>query len=210
MKLRSKCFGLAIVICILFSAMAVSAEDMDMNQTMEMDSDDSLEVLGDKSYDNLRDDIMNSSGTFDMQDDYKYDESDNSTFLEFNADNLVINGNNNVIDGAGIAGGFKFTNDVGTVTINDLTFMNCNKSAITAAGKLILNNVNFTNNHKQSAIYGIGGIVFIEEKGGLIADNCNFYSNNNSNCIFAKMPIMWKSTIHTFPMERALERLSMW
>lgn len=56
----------------------------------------------------------------------------------------TINGNGHVIDGAGKAGALKIIK-VDKITINNLTFRNCNQSAIEVYGDstLILNNVAF-------------------------------------------------------------------
>jgi hypothetical protein len=63
-----------------------------------------MEAPGDPSYDKLYDDIMNSSGTFEMESDYAYSEGDNRTVIEVNQSSLVINGNNHIIDGSGRPG----------------------------------------------------------------------------------------------------------
>lgn len=167
----------------------VSANDLDLNQSLEMkdiDQDDVMEAPGDPSYDKLYDDIMNSSGTFEMESDYAYSEGDNRTVIEVNQSSLVINGNNHIIDGSGKAGGFKFLKEGSKVIINDLTFTNCNESAIDhmKGGNITLNNVSFTNNSKTSGKSFTLGII-VTYLVDLTANNCNFYSNNAPNIIYA-------------------------
>lgn len=65
---------------------------------------------------------------------------------------MVINGNNHIIDGSKLALGFAF-NKHANITINDLTFVNCNQSVLFNSGKLILNNVNFTNTFVNNSGY---------------------------------------------------------
>ena len=58
MKLKSKCFVVILIMCILFSMAMVSANDTDLNQNLEKDSanpDDLTGVLEEKSYDDFYD-----------------------------------------------------------------------------------------------------------------------------------------------------------
>ncbi len=165
----------------------VSANDMDLNQNLEknsVNSDDLTGVLGDKSYDDFSDDIKNCTDSFDIKNNYKFDESNNVERLKINQSNLVINGNNHIIDGSNKAIGFSFINEDVNITINDLTFVNCNQSVLFLSGKLTLNNVNFTNNFVNS-LENFGGVVLLEKNGDLTLNNCNFNSNINSPLIFA-------------------------
>ena len=141
-----------LIICILFSVATVSAND---NQTVVLNQDAiSNEGMGvnddvnrieitNKSYDDFYDDIKDCNDTFEIKNNYVYGESDNNKKLEFNRSNLVINGNNHVIDGFKSARGFVFKNIKVNVTINDLTFTNCNLGIVIDSGNLTLNNVNF-------------------------------------------------------------------
>ena len=83
----------------------------------------------------------------------------------------TINGNNHIIDGAGKAGGLKISN--AKITINNLTFKNCNQSAIENYKNttLILNNVTFINNKD---VYG--GAIYADDS-YVTVNNCNFSEN---------------------------------
>ena len=191
--IKSKYLVFILIICILFSVATVSAND---NQTVVLNQDAiSNEGMGvnddvnrieitNKSYDDFYDDIKDCNDTFEIKNNYVYGESDNNKKLEFNRSNLVINGNNHVIDGFKSARGFVFKNIKVNVTINDLTFTNCNLAIVIDSGNLTLNNVNFTGNLNLGSPTGI---VSFENNGYLILNNCNFNSNINSTLI----SIMW-------------------
>ena len=187
--IKSKYFVFILIICILFSVATVSAND---NQTVVLNQDAiSNEGMGvnddvnrieitNKSYDDFYDDIKDCNDTFEIKNNYVYGESDNNKKLEFDRSNLVINGNNHVIDGFKSARGFVFKNIKVNVTINDLTFTNCNLAIVIDSGNLTLNNVNFTGNLNLGSPTGI---VSFENNGYLILNNCNFNSNINSTLI---------------------------
>ena len=187
--IKSKYFVFILIICILFSVATVSAND---NQTVVLNQDAiSNEGMGvnddvnrieitNKSYDDFYDDIKDCNDTFEIKNNYVYGESDNNKKLEFNRSNLVINGNNHVIDGFKSARGFVFKNIKVNVTINDLTFTNCNLVIVIDSGNLTLNNVNFTGNLNLGSPTGF---VSFENNGYLILNNCNFNSNINSTLI---------------------------
>ena len=190
MELKSKCLVFLIVICIIFSITAVSASEnqSDVGLSQDLVSDNQLGVVNDdldeklmetanKSYDDFYDDIRDCNDTFNIESNYVYDESSNKT-LTFNQTNLVINGNNHIIDGSNNAGGFVFTNNKVNVTINDLTFINCNKVVWLYSGNLTLNNVNFTSNFNSR---DSDGLISVLSGGNLILNNCNFNSNINSS-----------------------------
>lgn len=133
-----------------------------------------------RSYDDFYDDIKDCTDTFEIKSNYVHGESDNKKQLEFNQSNLIINGNNHVIDGFKNAKGFVFKNNKVNITINDLTFTNCDLAIVIDSGNVTLNNVNFTCNLNSGSS---NGIVSFENNGNLILDNCNFNSNINSTLI---------------------------
>ena len=178
---KSKYFAFILFICILFSMAAVSAGD---NQADEPEQDLILNdgtSIGEltetsKSYDDFYDDIKDCTDTFNIENNYVYSKSDNNTELIFNQRNLVINGNNHVIDGSNKGYGFAFTEPTGVnVTVNDLTFINCNGPFYAITGNITLNNVVFTNNFNSKG----DGIVQIIDNANLILNNCNFTRNSN-------------------------------
>ena len=197
MKLKSKCFVLVIILCILFSISAVSAadnqtdilnQDSILDDRLEVNNDDLNEVLEatNESYDKFYEDIKDCTDTFNIESNYVFNEGENNTQLVFNQSNLIINGKNHIIDGSNFARGFVFKNNT-NITINGLTFRNCD-NAITfeKRGNLTLNNVNFTNNYNfKDPDYK--GILEIQNGGGnLILNKCNFNSNINSSFIYVE------------------------
>ena len=199
MNFKSKCFVFILIVCILFGIAAVSAADNQTDDALNQDmvSNDEIEVsdndLNDKltqttnkSYNDFYDDIKDCTDTFNIQSNYKYDnEKDKMIQLVVNKSNFVINGNNHVIDGSGKAQGFIFVSDKENITINNLTFINCNQAVMTNLGNLTLNNVNFTGNFLNGMDEINKGIVTILLTGKLTLNNCNFDSNINSTLIEA-------------------------
>ncbi len=181
MKIKSEYFVFMFIVCILFSITAVSAND---NQTdslnLDMISDDELMQTTNRPFNDFYEDIKDCNDTFDIKNDYVYDESDNNTRLAINQRNLIINGNNHIIDGSNMAKGFVFMKGNTNVTINDLTFINCNQSVVLSSGNVTLKNVNFTGNFNLDSMMGI---VTINYAGNLIMDKCNFNSNINTSLI---------------------------
>ena len=191
MKFKSDCFVLMLVFCILFSITAVSASDNQIEAYLSQDSisndyidvnqeysNEKLEAGTDKSYNDFYEDIKNCTDSFNIESNYKYDENDNEMKLKINQTNIVINGNNHIIDGSNKAQGFIFADENSNITINNLTFINCNQS-IFMAGKLILNNVNFTNNFVNTSEVGYG-IITTNDGGNLTLNHCNFNSNSDA------------------------------
>ena len=162
---------------MIFSVGFAFAEDI--NQT---DSDLGVtdsDVISEgtvKSYTDLSADL-NKDTNVNLAADYIYNEtSDNVKQVNIVGSagkEYVINGNNHVIDGSGKAGALKIDN-VAKITINNLTFRNCNQSAIEIWKNttLILNNVIFTNNRDVS----YGGAIYSDDS-YLTVNNCNFSEN---------------------------------
>ena len=139
-------------------------------------------------YHSLNQSISESGDELYLTHDYRYDENlDKDTFLNeygmlrFSVDKgeFVINGNNHVIDGAGIGPTFDFENEEGNIVINDLTFKNFKKTALITYGKITLNNVNFTGCSEEE-----DGIIYVSSA-DLTVNGCSFYSNNASILISA-------------------------
>ena len=161
---------------MIFSVGFAFAEDA--NQT---DSDLGItdgEVISDvqvKSYNDL-DAEMHKDAYVNLTADYTYNEaSDNIKQVNLTGSagkEYSINGNNHVIDGAGKAGALKFYSV--KVTISNLTFKNCNRSAIEAYDNstVILNNVIFINNNE--AYYG--GAIYADDA-YITVNNCSFSEN---------------------------------
>ena len=164
--------SLFILIIMIFSVGFAFAEDA--NQT---DSDLGVtdgEVISEgpvKSYAELNTDLHKSADV-SLTADYTYNETtDTIKQVELADQTYTINGNNHIIDGAGKAGGLKISN--AKITINNLTFKNCNQSAIDNYKNttLILNNVTFINNKD---VYG--GAIYANDC-FVTVNNCTFSEN---------------------------------
>ena len=176
--------------------------DEDVDQDSGLSEDNLCEIeINEKNVDDLIDDgenyhtftelnqsISESGDELYLTHDYRYDENlDKDTFLNeygmlrFSVDKgeFVINGNNHVIDGAGIGPTFDFENEEGNIVINDLTFKNFKKTALITYGKITLNNVNFTGCSEEE-----DGIIYVSSA-DLTVNGCSFYSNNASILISA-------------------------
>ena len=187
MNFKYKCLILTIVICIMLSLTAVSAGDNHTDTNQGLAPDDFNEKLMEtqtESYNDFYEDIKNCTGTFDIQSNYKYVESDDAGYLEIDKGNFMIKGNNHVIDGSAGEQGLVLTNSDGNITICDLTFVNYSMSAIDSSGNLTLINVNFTSSGAENPMHYDGILVGHRDKHVTI-NNCNFDSNYNSKIINA-------------------------
>ncbi|WP_405295682.1 C1 family peptidase [Methanobrevibacter sp.] len=181
MKIKSKYLVIILIICIIFNITTVLASDnhndADSSNPFDFNINDWIgELLGTdyKSFNDLSKDMKDCNDTFDMKNDYKYGESDNESTLIFFKDNFVINGNNHVIDCSNKTVSLNFPNPNVNVTINDLTFVNCNMSvSLDLGSKFNLNNVNFTNDNP-----GDNSSSFeVPQSHDLILNNCDFDSS---------------------------------
>lgn len=178
MKIKSKYLVIILIICVLFSITAVAGDNQagaDSNQ-MDFNIGDWIgKLFGNnyKSFNDLYGDMNGSNDLFDVKNDYKYGQSDNESTFNFLHNNLVINGNNHVIDCSNKPLTFNFPNTSVNVTINDLTFVNCNMSvSLDVKSKLKLNNVNFTNDNPDK----VSSFEILEGR-DLFLNNCNFDSS---------------------------------
>ncbi len=98
---------------------------------------------------------QNTNGTLDLYRNYKFNshvDSSLSNGIEINK-NLVINGNNFVIDGNHESTIFKNSRSINYLIINNLSLINANSNVwggacnfISVKNNITFNNVNFTNN----------------------------------------------------------------
>ena len=115
------------------------------------------------------------SGAVNLAANYTFDETkDKYKQVEITGSpgkEIVINGNNHVIDGNGKAGALKISN--AAVTINDLVFKNSAISSIIVSNStLVLNNVYFMDNNDSES----GAAIFCDY-GAVTANNCLFSDN---------------------------------
>lgn len=145
---------------LIMSVGVVCAEDANQTSQDTLGMTDS-DVISDApgTYDDLYNNISQSSGSISLEKDYKYNkEKDTKRFIEFNNTNYVIEGNNHIIDADGKTSVFKIYNS--NLTMQNLILRNCNDSAIILYGSnLITINVTFENNNVRD----IGGAVYCED-----------------------------------------------
>ena len=139
------------------------------------------------SFTALSKDINQSGEVLNLTHDYIFNESiDNITLLDkynmlsipIEKSKFVLNGNNHIIDGAGLGAELESLDSSLDITINDLTFKNFNTRAIIFSGKVTFNNVNFTD-FNNSTIH-----IFSINRGNFTANNCNFYSNQVERVLY--------------------------
>ncbi|WP_407412997.1 C1 family peptidase [Methanobrevibacter sp.] len=168
-----KTLKIVIFMLILFiSVGAVCATDAYSEDNLSDDNQDILETTQDdvlavgepKTFTDLRDDISNSTGVFDVKDNYKFNNgSDNNTPIIIGQDNFVILGNGHTIDASGQSSIFQIS--AKNVTINNLTFINANSSrgsvfSIMVNCSLTTNDVVLMNNTAENCVIAVYGTYF--------------------------------------------------
>ena len=157
---------------MIFSVGFVFSEDINQtNDNMEVADTDVISTQDVGTYTDLSQKIEAKTN---LDKDYAFNENDTIKKIAINDKinkNYVINGNNHTIDGDNKVGVFSFTNVA--VTINDLTIKNCGESAILVENStLILNNVNFIDNHDN-----ISGAAIYGYESDIRTNNCLFKDN---------------------------------
>ena len=174
MKYRKYLLHLSILIVLLFSITAISAADL--NDTATMDSD--VSNNHDESFMAFDTEMSTYTSTFDIQNNYKFDNSSDLMYvngINITKDNYVINGNNHVIDCNNQAR--AFTINASNVVINNLIIkngFNGEGSAIKATKSLTLNNVTFIN-CIGNGTNNVGAVYSMSAK--LTVKNCKFIDN---------------------------------
>ena len=139
------------------------------------------------SFTALAKEINQSGEELNLTHDYIFNESiDSYTLLDqfeiltipIEKDKFVINGNNHIIDGAGLGAELESLDSGTEIIINDLTFKNFSTKAILFSGKVTFNNVNFTDFTNSSM-----NMITIS-RGSLTANNCHFYSNQVESVLY--------------------------
>jgi predicted outer membrane repeat protein len=141
--------------------------------TEEILTDENDEV---GNFTSLNDLIANSpTSEIKLEKNYKYDSNHDSIkeiTISVSKDNLVIDGQNHTIDGAGKAKIFDVL--ASNVTLKNINFINAKgvSGAIHANGDLNVNSCNFINNSANS-----GAAIFATNNANLKINNCNFKNN---------------------------------
>ena len=175
-----KNIGVLVLLLVLLSMSAVSAEDVSINANDTYQTPNEIQ----KDFTSLQTDIDNSQGVFELTYDVKHGDDEIDNYGISITKNIIINGNGHTIDANGHGSIFVVKDSSVTLTLNDLTLINANpvsdSSGIVSDGgavyfdgsTLIVNNVNFKNN----TVYKYGGAIYTT--GTCIVDSSVFDGND--------------------------------
>ena len=174
-----KNIGVLVLLLVLLSMSAVSAEDVSINANDTYQTPNEIQ----KDFTSLQTDIDNSQGVFELTYDVKHGDDIDNYGISITK-TTIINGNGHTIDANGHGSIFVVKDSSVTLTLNDLTLINANpvsdSSGIVSNGgavyfdgsTLIVNNVNFKNN----TVYKSGGAIYTT--GTCIVDSSVFDGND--------------------------------
>ena len=175
-----KNIGVLVLLLVLLSMSAVSAEDVSINVNDTYQTPNEIQ----KDFTSLQTDIDNSQGVFELTYDVKHGDDEIDNYGISITKTTIINGNGHTIDANGHGSIFVVKDSSVTLTLNDLTLINANpvydSSGIVSNGgavyfdgsTLIVNNVNFKNN----TVYKSGGAIYTT--GTCIVDSSVFDGND--------------------------------
>ena len=175
-----KNIGVLVLLLVLLSMSAVSAEDVSINANDTYQTPNEIQ----KDFTSLQTDIDNSQGVFELTYDVKHGDDEIDNYGISITKTTIINGNGHTIDANGHGSIFVVKDSSVTLTLNDLTLINANpvsdSSGIISNGgavyfdgsTLIVNNVNFKNN----TVYKYGGAIYTT--GTCIVDSSVFDGND--------------------------------
>ena len=175
-----KNIGVLVLLLVLLSMSAVSAEDVSINANDTYQTPNEIQ----KDFTSLQTDIDNSQNVFELTYDVKHGDDEIDNYGISITKTTLINGNGHTIDANGHGSIFVVKDSSVTLTLNDLTLINANpvsdSSGIVSNGgavyfdgsTLIVNNVNFKNN----TVYKYGGAIYTT--GTCIVDSSVFDGND--------------------------------
>ena len=175
-----KNIGVLVLLLVLLSMSAVSAEDVSINANDTYQTPNEIQ----KDFTSLQTNIDNSQGAFELTYDVKHGDDEIDNYGISITKTTIINGNGHTIDANGHGSIFVVKDSSVTLTLNDLTLINANpvsdSSGIVSNGgavyfdgsTLIVNNVNFKNN----MVYKYGGAIYTT--GTCIVDSSVFDGND--------------------------------
>ena len=175
-----KNIGVLVLLLVLLSMSAVSAEDVSINANDTYQTPNEIQ----KDFTSLQTDIDNSQGVFELTYDVKHGDDEIDNYGISITKTTIINGNGHTIDANGHGSIFVVKDSSVTLTLNNLTLINANpvsdSSGIVSNGgavyfdgsTLIVNNVNFKNNN----VYKYGGAIYTT--GTCIVDSSVFDGND--------------------------------
>jgi len=200
-------FSILFLFILIVSIGFVSAEDVNQTNIDDLQSPDT-DLVSDtdyKSYTDLNNTIHNSGNTVNLTSDYEFKDGD-KYYIKIDIsenDTLTINGNNHIINGNNKAGLFECVK--GSIFINNLTIINCGKTAINIINcEVTTNNVIFENNTNNED--NIGGAIYTYKSNynsyndkfidNYASEGSSIYSVNSklyfNNSLFKnKKPIHW-------------------
>ena len=178
-----------LLMCTCLSAVCAQDNITDVSDNIVIANSNSDDVvIGDEISGNSFTDLnnlikQNTNGTIDLDRNYKFDKNKDSSLsngIEINK-NLIINGNNFIIDGNHESTIFKNSVSIKYLIINNVSLINANSSSWGGACNLnkistsiIFNNVNFSNNFAKLGAGAINAQVCTN------VTLINSYFNNNS------------------------------
>ena len=143
------------LIIFVLSLGCVCAQDYGDNQVIyDVDDSDMLSDSQKMTFNDLNELIKNSNNEINIENDYVFNSNTDKDFksgINVTKKNLVINGNNHIIDASNQATCFNVK--AKNVTINNLIFKNANNSAVNLIiGELNTNNVEFNGGNSGAAV----------------------------------------------------------
>lgn len=153
---RKILLALFVITTLLISVSCVYASDIDDLNTTDNNSklsvnenNNILSYESTSTFDDLYKTMQNSDNEIELTEDYSFDEQidvNHKNGIKINKSNLVINGNNHIIDAKNQAGIFSIINKT-NITLNNIVLKNGNNSALILlyGTKIITNNVTFIN-----------------------------------------------------------------
>ena len=170
------------MLILIMSVGVVCAADDISDEIISDDGQDTLEITqydiymtGESSFSNLADEIENAGTSLDLTKEYTFNNAtDNNTGILISKDNFVLNGNGHILDGNNQSRIFNIT--ANNVTLNDLVLINANSdkgAAIRVNGTLTLNNITFINNNARE----FGGAIALYGNVTLTCNNSKFIDN---------------------------------
>lgn len=117
-----KNIGVLVLLLVLLSMSAVSAEDVSINANDTYQTPNEIQ----KDFTSLQTDIDNSQNVFELTYDVKHGDDEIDNYGISITKNTIINGNGHTIDANGHGSIFVVKDSSVTLTLNDLTLINAN------------------------------------------------------------------------------------
>ena len=172
---------LSMFLILLVFVSSASAADSNEAQALSIDESTNIitqnyiYTTGESSFSNLTDEIENAGTTLDLTKDYAFNNETDDTFgISITKDNFVLNGNGHTVDGKNLSRIFAIGGD--NITLSNLVLINANTNsggAVFCQGTVTLDNITFINNHASIQ----GGAVGLFINAALNINNSRFIDN---------------------------------